>query len=399
MIILENIRMALQSLRTNPLRSVLTLTGIAVGIGAVLYVVILGEITQQRINERLESLGSNVLLIRPAYSRMRGVRTAASVINLKWDEAKEIKTTSDVITATVPTYTGQGVAEFKDQNWSTSVTGTTPEYETVNNDHPIEGRFFSEDELDRRARVCLLGATVHEKLFGNLSPIDESILINSKRFTVIGLLGSKGESWHNPDNQVFIPLTTAQERLYGVDYLSSILAQMRSAEDYDESLFDIETILRRNHRLRSDEDNDFRVRRQDLYLSTVRETNLEIANFVIIIALVSLIVGGIGVANVMLVTVTERTREIGIRRAIGAKKFHILTQFLVEAVILGIIGGILGIAGCMGFNYFITGNGLNIPLDWVGYSFIICSGIGSIAGLYPAVQAANKNVIDALRYE
>jgi putative ABC transport system permease protein len=174
---------------------------------------------------------------------------------------------------------------------------------------------------------------------------------------------------------------------------------MRSADDYDESLFDIETILRRNHRLRPDEDNDFRVRRQDLYLSTVRETNLEIANFIIIIALVSLIVGGIGVANVMLVTVTERTREIGIRRAIGAKKFHILTQFLVEAVILGIIGGILGIAGCMGFNYFFTGSGLNVPLDWIGYSFIICSGIGSIAGLYPAVQAANKNVIDALRYE
>jgi putative ABC transport system permease protein len=399
MIILENIQMALQSLKTNPLRSVLTLTGIAVGIGAVLYVVILGEITQQRINERLESLGSNVLLIRPGYSRMRGVRTAESVINLKWDDAKEIQTTSDVVTVTVPKYSKQGVAEFKDQNWNTSVTGTTPEYETVNNDYPIEGRYFSEDELNRRARVCLLGATVHEELFGNHSPIGESILINSKRFTVIGLLGAKGESWHNPDDKIFIPLTTAQERLHGVDYLTSILAQMRSADDYDESLFDIETILRRSHRLRPDEDNDFRVRRQDLYLSTVRETNLEIANFIIIIALVSLMVGGIGVANVMLVTVTERTREIGIRRAIGAKKFHILTQFLVEAVILGIIGGILGIAGCMGFNYFFTGIGLSIPLNWVGYSFIICSGIGSVAGLYPAVQAANKNVIDALRYE
>ena len=334
MIILENILMALQSLKTNPLRSVLTLTGIAVGIGAVLYVVILGNITQQRINERLESLGSNVLLIRPSYSHMRGVRTATNVINLKWDDAKEIETTSDVIIATIPRYTGQGAVEFKDQNWNTRITGTTPEYETVNNDHPIEGRFFSEDEMNRRARVCLLGATVHEKLFGNRSPIGETIIINSKRFTVIGLLGAKGESWHNPDDGIFIPLTTAQERLYGVDYLSSILAQMRSADDYDESLFDIETILRRNHRLRPDEDNDFRVRRQDLFLSAVQETNQEIANFIIIIALVSLIVGGIGIANVMLVTVTERTREIGLRRAVGAKKFHILTQFLVEAVIL-----------------------------------------------------------------
>ena len=399
MFILQNILIALQSLKTNPLRSVLTLTGIAVGIGAVLYVVILGNITQQRINKRLESLGSNVLLIRPGYSHMKGIRTAERVINLKWDEAKEIKATSDVITLVVPRYTGQGIAEFKDQSWNTRITGTTPEYETVNNDHPIEGRFFSGDELSRRARVCLLGATVHEKLFGNRSPIGESIIINSKRFTVIGLLGAKGESWHNPDDGIFIPLTTAQERLYGVDYLSSILAQMHSADDYDESLFDIETILRHNHRLRPDEDNDFRVRRQDLYLSTVRETNLEISNFIIIIALVSLIVGGIGIANVMLVTVTERTREIGLRRAVGAKKFHILTQFIVEAMILGIIGGILGTAGCMGFNYFFTGNGLSIPLNWLGYSFVICSGIGSIAGLYPAIQAANKNVIDALRYE
>ncbi len=399
MVISENLFLALKSLKSNPLRSVLTLFGMAVGIGAVLYVVVLGEITQQRIKKRLESLGSNILLIRPGYSRMRGIRTSESVVNLKWYDAKEISSNSKVISTTVPTYTSQGVVEFKDQNWTTRITGTTPEYEFANNYHPIEGRFFNQDELNRRARVCILGATVHEKLYGNNSPIGESILIKSKRFTVIGLLGAKGESWWNPDDQVFVPLTTAQERLYGVDYLSSILAQMRSAEGFDEALFDIETTLRRNHRLRPEQDNDFRVRRQDLYLSTIQETNKEIANFIIIIALVSLMVGGIGIANVMLVSVTERIREIGIRRALGAKKIHILIQFLTEAMILGLLGGLLGIIGGMIFNHFNIGPGFTLPWNWIGYSFAICTGIGGVAGIYPALRAANENVIDALRYE
>jgi putative ABC transport system permease protein len=174
---------------------------------------------------------------------------------------------------------------------------------------------------------------------------------------------------------------------------------MRSAEDFEEALFDIETILRRNHRLRPEQDNDFRVRRQDLFLSTIQETNKEIANFIIIIALVSLLVGGIGIANVMLVSVTERIHEIGIRRAIGAKKFHILIQFMIEAMILGQLGGMLGVIGGVIFNHINIGTGLILPWNWIGYSFIICVGIGGIAGIYPALRAANESVIDALRYE
>ena len=399
MVFFENLMLAMQSLRVNPLRSVLTLIGMAVGIGAVLYVVVLGEITQERIRKQLESLGSNILQIQPGFSRMRGIRTGANVVNLKWDDAREIKTTSDVIIETVPIYSGQGVAVNKDQSWSTRVIGTVPVYAGVNNEQPIAGRFFDQQELERRARVCILGATVHEKLFGNQSPIGESIQINSKRFTVIGLLGVKGEGWSSPDDQIFVPLTTAQERLYGVHHLSSIQAQIATAEDYEEALFDIETILRRNHRLRPDQENDFRVRRQDFFLSTIQETNQEIANFIILIALVSLIVGGIGIANVMLVSVTERTREIGIRRAIGAKKFHILLQFLIEAMILGLFGGLLGIIGGTLFNHFNLGEALILPWDWIGYSFFICAGIGVMAGMYPALSAANENVIDALRYE
>jgi len=399
MILFENLQLALRSLRTNPLRSILTLIGIAVGIGAVLYVVVLGEITQRSIKERLESLGSDVLIIRPGFSRRGGVRTGASVVNLTWDDAREILTTSPAIKEAVPTFTGQGVAEFEDQNWNTRITGTTPAYVAVNNDEPIAGRFFNRDELDRRARVCILGATVHEELFGGRSPIGQTISINSKRFNVIGLLGAKGESWWNPDDQIFMPLTTAQERLFGVDFLSSIYAQMRSNKDYDEALFDIETILRRNHRLRPDQENDFRVRRQDLYLSTIQETNQEIANFIIIIAAVSLVVGGIGIANMMLVSVTERIREIGVRRAVGAKKIHVLVQFLTESMILGVLGGVLGVLGGSVFNQLQIGAGLILPWSWILYSFAICAGIGMLAGLYPALRAANENVIVALRYE
>ncbi|TDI94922.1 MAG: FtsX-like permease family protein [Caldithrix sp.] len=399
MIVGENMLVALQSLKANPLRSILTLLGIGVGIGAVLYVVVLGEITQRSINERLEALGSNVLTIRPGFSRRGHVRTAASVVNLKMKDADEILYTSAVITHVVPTYSGTRTVEFRDKNTNSKITGTLPEYQVMNNEKIVAGRFFTHDELQERARVCVLGATVHEEVFENASPIGESILINSKRFQVIGLLGAKGESWGDPDNQVFIPLTTAQERLFGVDHLSSILAQMRSPEDYDEALFDIENMLRRNHRLRPEQENDFRVRRQDFYLSTIQDTNKEIGEFIIVIALVSLLVGGIGIANVMLVSVTERIREIGIRRAIGAKKIYIILQFLTEAVLLGTFGGLLGIVGGSIFNHFNIGEELILPWVWIGYSFMICAGIGIVAGLYPAFRAANANVIDALRYE
>jgi len=399
LIVIENIIIALKSLKSNPLRSILTLIGMAVGIGAVLYVVTLGEITQKRIKTRLESMGSNVLRIRPGASRRHGVRTNANVVNLKQSDADEILNSSEVIITIAPIYSSRTGLEYKDKNTNTTVNGVTPEHLSVNNNSIISGRNIDLEEVRQRSRVCVLGATTHQELFGEISPIGESILINSKRFEVIGLLAAKGESWGSPDEQVFVPLTTAQERLFGTDNLTEILAQMDKASNFDESLFDVETILRRNHRLRPDQDNDFSVRRQDFYLSAIQDTTKEIADFIILIALISLIVGGIGIANVMLVAVTERIREIGVRRAIGAKKFAIVLQFLTEAVALGVFGGLIGISGGMIFNYFNLGNNLIFPWPWVFYSFFICGGIGVVAGLYPAIRAANANVIDALRYE
>ena len=251
----------------------------------------------------------------------------------------------------------------------------------------------------QRSRVAVLGDTVWEELFERQDPLGSKILVNSQRFTVIGALEAKGEGWHNPDDQIFIPLTTAQERLFGVDFLSSILARMRRADDFEEALFDIETILRRRHRLRADQENDFRVRRQDFFLSAIQDTNREIARFILIIAGVSLLVGGLGIANVMLVSITERTREIGIRRALGANRTHILVQFLTEAMVLGIAGGLLGVAGGAAFNRLQIGAHAPLSLNWMAYSFAICAGIGVLAGVYPATRAAWANVLESLRYE
>ena len=399
MFVFENISLGVQSLRTNPLRSILTLIGIAVGIAAVLYVVVLGELTKQRINERLEALGSNVLIIRPGMSRHMGVRTAASVVNLTWEDAREIDSVSKVVVKTVPTFTGSRSVEYQGKNWNTRITGTTPDYANVNNSVPAEGRFFNESEMIERARVCVIGSTIRDELFEDKSPVGEQVFINSKRFTVVGLLAEKGESWYNPDNQIFIPLTTAQERVFGRDNLSEILVQLDKPESYEEALFDIETLLRRNHRLRPDQENDFRVRRQDFYLSTIQETNAELANFIIVIALISLLVGGIGIANVMLVSVTERIREIGIRRAVGASRAAIIRQFLIESMTLGIVGSVFGVLGGILSNKLLIGAELMLPWMWISNSMLICIGIGLVAGLYPAFRAGNIDVIEALRYE
>jgi putative ABC transport system permease protein len=399
MVFSENLNVSFRSLRANPLRSLLTLIGMAVGIAAVLYVVVLGETTQRRIKKRMEGLGSNVLMIRPGYSHHGAVRTAANVINLKMSDAKDILDNSKVIFKIAPTYGGGGSAEYQDQNYSMRVTGVTPDYQLVDNDAIVEGRYLTQEEVDRRANVVVIGATVHTKLFIDKSPVGESITVNKKRFTVIGLLAAKGENWGSPDDQIFVPLTTAQERIFGVDFLNGMLAQVRSPRDYNEAMFDIESTLRRNHRLREDIDNDFEVRKQDLFLTTIQETNQDIAKFIVLIALVSLLVGGIGIANVMLVSVTERTREIGIRRAIGAKRFHILTQFLAEAATLGVVGGVLGVMAGSIYTRIYIGSEMIMPWQWIGYSFGICAGIGIVAGLYPALRAANRDVIEALRYE
>jgi putative ABC transport system permease protein len=395
----RDLRLALESLRHNPLRSTLTLVGIAVGIAAVLYVVTLGEAARARIEERLANLGANVLLVQPGSPRVRGVSQELGSENLTRKDAEDILAASEVVTAVVPEYSGSGQVEFGQANQRTRITGTVPAYETVNAFRPEVGEWFQDADVASLGRVALLGADVAKELFPEGGAVGETIAINDVRFRVLGVLASKGGGWRNPDEQVFVPLTTAQTRLFGVDHVTMLYAQVRDPASIQEAFFDIETVIRRNHRLRPDQPNDFRIRRQDVFLSAVQETNQDIAQLILLIALISLVVGGIGIANVMLISVFERTREIGVRRALGARRGDILRQFLVESAALSLFGGVLGVVCGAILNGVTLAPEGSIPLPWIGYSFGICAGVGILSGLYPAVKAAHLDVIDALRYE
>ena len=394
-----DVPVALGSLRANPLRASLTLLGIAVGIAAVIYVVMLGEVAQARIRASLDALGANVLIVRPGSASSRGVRQTNDRESLTWQDARDIQATSAVISAVVPEFGGNGQAEYEALNHPTRITGTLPTYATVNKHPAVVGRWFDDDDVARIAQVAVLGSEVVQQLFGDGDAVGRTILLNDVRFEVVGVLETKGAGWSNPDDQIMVPLTTAQRRLFGADHVTQVYAQVKSEDAVQEAFFDIETVLRRNHRLRSDEPNDFRIRKQDVFLSTTQETNREVARLILMIALVSLVVGGIGIANVMLITVVERTREIGVRRAIGARRQDILTQFLVESATLGLLGGALGVAAGVALQKAALPSIADLPLAWIGWSFLICAGVGIASGLYPAVKASRLDVIEAIRHE
>jgi putative ABC transport system permease protein len=396
----RDLPVAVDSLRHNVLRSVLTLLGIAVGITAVLYVVMLGDVAQARIRAQLESLGANVLLVFPGGAHMHGgVSAGVSWQNLTEKDGRDILARSKVIAAVVPEYSGNAQVQFQDLNQNTRITGTLPDYEQVNKYITAEGRWFTEEEAMRGQRLAVLGSDVVKELFPNGGAVGSTITIKDLRFTVVGTLPPKGSGFRNPDEQVFVPLATAQQRLFGADYVSMLWAQVKNPGAIQEAFFDIESTLRSNHRLRDDQPNDFGIRKQDTFLAAMRDTNQEVARLILFIAFVSLVVGGIGIANVMLVTIVERTREIGVRRAIGAKRGDILRQFLIESAVLGILGGVIGVAGGALAGRFTLPQLAAFPYQWVGYSFLICAGVGIVAGLYPALKAAHIDVIDAIRYE
>jgi putative ABC transport system permease protein len=273
----------------------------------------------------------------------------------------------------------------------------------VRNFKAVAGRYFNQSEEKAASKVCLLGQTVVDNLFPNQDPIGKTIRIAGQSFTVLGILEAKGQSgWQNPDDQIIVPLSTAQRRLFGVDFLSQITVKVVNEQKMDEAFLDIERILRREHRLREDQDNDFMIRNQADIITTFQETQQTFTFLLAGIAAVSLVVGGIGIMNIMIVSVTERTREIGIRKAIGARKRDIMWQFLIESVTLSVTGGFLGIGLGVLASYLITTYGNLTPLISVSsiiVSFTFASIVGIVFGLYPAWKAAMADVIEALRYE
>lgn len=429
----ESIVIALRALTINKLRTILTMLGIIIGVAAVIALVSIGNGVRQSMNERLGSLGTNLLTISSAQGMggpgggppgPPGSEDDDSQADLKEKAAepltmKDVEALSDAsqvahVVAVAPTYGVNGASVIRDQNEATgvSINGVSVEYESVRDLTLDQGRFFTQDEVNQRARVAVIGSEVAEKLFSsNESPLGQDIRINGLTFEVIGVLPASGEGgFGNPDNTALVPLTTAQTRLdkagafRGSLKVSNIYIEVDNQNNMDAAEEQVTAVLRERHRLGDEYKNDFRISNQAQLLEFSNTMATTLTAFLGSIAGVSLLVGGIGVMNIMLVSVTERTREIGIRKAVGAKRRDILMQFLVEAMVLSLIGGFMGIALGYGISQalpmFVSAlRSTVVTPESVLLATGFSAAIGLFFGVYPATRAARLRPIEALRYE
>ncbi|HEY6866827.1 MAG TPA: ABC transporter permease [Candidatus Eisenbacteria bacterium] len=403
----ETFRVALEALRANVLRSFLTMLGIVIGVAAVIAMVALGRGAQQSVNDRIAALGTTLLTVVPGHVRTAGrVASATDHAPLTLDDASALDARATYVVAVQPEMSRQLQVQLGNANTNTSIVGTSANYLEVRRFVLDAGRMFSAADDAARRRVAVLGAQVVQDL-GVAVPaslIGEPIRIGDIQFEIVGLLASKGQGagFGNPDDQVLIPIQTARYRVFGNDYLRSINLLAPNEDDIPLTMAEVEKILRRQHRLRQGQDDDFDIRNQSDFLTTLGETTQVFTLLLAGIAAVSLLVGGIGIMNIMLVSVTERTREIGIRKALGATQVNILLQFLIEAIVLCMLGGLIGIG---------VGTGAAVVLRqafrWstsVGPSsiliaFLFAAAVGILFGVWPARRAASLDPIEALRYE
>ena len=401
----EGFSVALDSVIANKMRAALTMLGIIIGVGAVITAVSIGKGAQQAVTERIQALGSNLLFLEAGSSRSGPVMTAVgSSVKLTRKDVEAVEAQCPEIIAVVPEFRRGAQVKAGNKNWNTRIVGTTPNYGEVRNVAAVAGRYFTAAEEQSRARVCLIGSTVRDNLFDpSEDPIGKTLRISRMNFQIIGVLETKGQSggWSNPDDQVLIPLATAQMRLFGVDHINNAALQVADASLMDQAFYDVERVMRREHRLRDNQDNDFSIRNQADMVAVFTDTQKIFTLLLTGIAVVSLIVGGIGIMNIMLVSVTERTREIGVRKAIGAKRRDILMQFLMEAVTLSLTGGFLGIVVGIAASKILPRIGFTtaISLESIGVSCLFAATVGIVFGIYPAIRAARQDAIVALRYE
>ncbi|MDH3497105.1 MAG: ABC transporter permease [Gemmatimonadota bacterium] len=400
----EIFMVALGAIRANKLRSALTMLGIVIGVAAVITMVALGAGAQKAVQERIQQLGTNLLSIYPGQSFMRGVASNQRV-NLTMDDADAIRQAARVITEVVPELNSNQQVKLNNQNINVNIIGTTPNFVPVNNYNVAAGRMFTAGDDDGRKRVAVIGWGVPGMLNVNgLAMLGQTVLIRGIPFEVIGLLEEKGTTggWGNPDEQILIPLQTARYRVFGTDRLRSITVQVGSADSINIGMLEIERALRSAHGIRPGGENDFQIRNRADFLATFEETTRTFTFLLAGIAAVSLLVGGIGIMNIMLVSVTERTREIGVRKALGATRKSIMLQFLVEAIVLCLMGGIVGIllgtGGAFALSSLANWNTLISPVA-IALAVAFSLAVGLFFGIWPAQRAAKLDPIVALRYE
>ena len=404
MLIGETVAVALQSIKANALRSILTALGIIIGVAAVITMVALGTGAQRAVEDQIASLGANVLSVYPGMSFSGGV-ASANRVSLTIDDADALERDGQFIKAVVPEIVSQQQVKYVNKNINTNVTGTTANFPEVRNYTLARGRMFTSGEDAARERYAVLGADIPELLEANpVGLLHQTILIRGIAFEIIGIMASKGAtgSWQNPDEQIWIPLETARYRVFGTDRLRSVGVQIADGVPVEQGMVDIERVLRREHKIRPGGENDFQIRDAKQFLATQQSASEIFTTLLASIAAVSLVVGGIGIMNIMLVSVTERTREIGVRKALGATQWNILFQFLVEALALCLAGGILGILlGVWVTNLLAKSNGWNtlISPQSIIMAFGFSAAIGLIFGIWPARRAAKLDPIVALRYE
>ncbi len=402
MLFWTTVKLALRSLMANKMRSFLSMLGIIIGVGAVISMLALGAGAQARVMEQMSAMGTNLLLVRSGQSGQRGVRTTTAQ-TLTVEDALAIVDEVPEVAAAAPDVSGKVQAKYLNKNANTTLTGANVPYFDIRNYTVAAGRTFTESEAEGMAKVAVLGADAAKNLFEDADPLGETIKVNGMNFRVVGVLKAKGDQgWFNPDDQVLVPYTTAMKQVLGLDHLRGINVQVADGANVQEAETAVAKVLRTRHRLRPGQEDDFHVRNQAEMLeaaSTMTQT------FTILlggIASISLVVGGIGIMNIMLVTVTERTREIGVRKAIGARDRDILRQFLFEALLMSGLGGLMGVAAGSGVSAAIsrlTQFGTIIEISSVLLALSFSAGVGIFFGYYPARRAARLNPIESLRYE